>query len=171
MIELEKTYLAKFLPEGVKNSPSKEVVDIYIPQSSPHPKLRIRKNGDSYEMTKKEPLEVGDNSRQDEQTIILTETEFNELAKLEGKRTRKTRYYYDYQGVATEVDVFQDSLYGLVLVDIEFKTEEEKNSFPMPDFCLVDLADEDFIAGGMLCGKSYADIKEDLRRFNYSKII
>ena len=43
--ELEKTYLAKELPnlEGAK---SKEMLDIYFPKDAEHPKLRIRKNGD-----------------------------------------------------------------------------------------------------------------------------
>ena len=52
MIELEKTYLVKKLPEGLKNCEFKEIIDVYIPASSEHPTLRIRKNGDTYEITK-----------------------------------------------------------------------------------------------------------------------
>ena len=52
-IELEKTYLAKYLPGGLKDSPSKEIKDIYIPESIDHPVLRIRKRDDKYEITKK----------------------------------------------------------------------------------------------------------------------
>ena len=46
MIELEKTYLAKEIPQGLKDCNSKEIIDIYIPKSNAHPKIRIRKNGD-----------------------------------------------------------------------------------------------------------------------------
>ena len=53
MIELEKTYLAKNIPENLQNCKFKEIVDIYIPKYSEHPKLRIRKNGNRYEVTKK----------------------------------------------------------------------------------------------------------------------
>jgi len=56
MIELERIYLAKFIPGNLKNCKSKEILDIYIPKSSAHPKIRIRKNRDKYEMTKKEPI-------------------------------------------------------------------------------------------------------------------
>jgi len=61
-------------------------------------------------------------------------------------------------------------LKGLILVDFEFDKMEEKDSFDMPDFCLVDITQEVFIAGGMLCGKSYEDIEEYLKRFGYIKL-
>lgn len=170
MIELEKTYLAKRIPLGLKKCKFKEIIDIYIPKSSFHPTLRIRKSGNNYVMTKKEPVKEGDASHQIEQTIILTKVEFDEFTKLEGKKVHKIRYYYEYNGRTAEFDVFQGSLKGLVLVDFEFKTIKEKDSFKMPEFCLADVTKEVFVAGGMLCGKSYEDIETGLKRFNYKKI-
>lgn len=67
------------------------------------------------------------------------------------------------------MDVFQDDLEGLVVIDFEFSSLEEKDRFQMPDFCLVDVTQEDFIAGGMLCGKTYKEIEENLNKFNYTK--
>lgn len=43
-------------------------------------------------------------------------------------------------------------------------------SFQMPDFCLCEVTQEEFIAGGMLCGKRYTDIEADLERFGYKRI-
>ncbi len=169
MEEHEKTYLAKELPD-LSNCEHKEIVDIYIPTNAVHPTLRIRKNGDYYEITKKEPID-DDPSHQKEETTTLTAEEFEELSgKLEGKRLRKIRYFYPFQGHTAEIDVFQDELNGLILVDFEFNSLEEKNSFSMPDFCLVDVTSEEFIAGGMLCGKNYEDIEEELKKFDYEKI-
>lgn len=170
MIELEKTYLAKKIPEGLENCKFKEIIDIYIPKSAEHPKLRIRKNGDKFEITKKKPVDDRDASHQEEQTIILNKDEFEALNQIEDKRTRKIRYYYDFAGRTVEIDVFKDSLKGLIVVDFEFETVEEKNSFEMPDFCLAEITQEDFIAGGMICRKSYKDIEEDLERFGYKKL-
>ena len=170
MIELELTYLAKHIPSGIKDCTSKEVIDLYIPASSEHPKLRLRKNGNKFEMTKKEPVNEGDASHQEEQTIILTEEEFNALMKIEGKKVRKIRYYYNYKGRTAEIDVFQDDLLGLVVIDFEFETFEGKEKFEIPEFCMTDITQELFIAGGMICGKTYEDIKEDLDRLNYSKL-
>ncbi len=121
-------------------------------------------------MTKKEPVNYGDASHQKEQTIQLTESEFNELSQLNGKRIHKLRYLYDYNGKTAEFDVFQGDLKGLVVVDFEFDSIEEKDSFEMPDFCLVDITQEDFIAGGMICGKSYEDIESELDRFDYKRL-
>lgn len=170
MVELEKTYLAKYLPENLVSCESKKIIDIYIPASAEHPKLRIRKTGEKFEMTKKKPVNDGDASHQEEQTIILNGDEFGALNKLEGKRIRKIRYYFNFAGRTAEIDVFQDTLSGLVLVDFEFDSLEEKEKFEIPDFCLAEVTQEDFIAGGMICGKSYVDIEKDLERFGYQKL-
>ena len=170
MIELEKTYLAKEIPENLQNCKFKEIIDIYVPKDREHPKLRLRKNDDRFELTKKEPVVEGDASHQEERTIKLTEIEFEALNQLEGKRVRKLRHYFGYEGRIAEIDVFQDALEGLVLVDFEFETIGEKDKFEMPNFCLADITQELFTAGGMICGKSYDDIKDDLKRFNYQKL-
>ena len=170
-IELERTFLAKYLPEGLENCKRKEILDIYIPTEARHPTLRIRKNGKRYEITKKEPLK-DDPSGMKEETTTLTQEEFDELNRsLVGKRVRKLRYYYPYNDRVAEVDVFQDLLKGLIVVDFEFPTVEEKNVFKIPEFCLIDITQEEFIAGGMVCGKSYSDIEENLRVLGYKKII
>lgn len=170
MVELEKTYLAKYIPRGLTHYECAEVIDIYIPADSMHPKLRIRKNGRKHEITKKQPVQGNDASHQMEQTIKITEEEFNALSNIAGKRIHKVRYYYPYNGRTAEIDVFQGSLEGLVLVDFEFTTTEDKDNFAMPDFCLADVTQEEFIAGGMLCGKTYENITDNLRKFVYSKL-
>lgn len=170
MIELEKTYLVKYIPEDLKDSVFKEIIDVYIPKETEHPVIRIRKNGDRFEMTKKYPIHGNDSSCQQEETIILTEAEFNFLNQLTGKRVCKLRYCYNYNGRIAEFDIFQDLLEGLVLIDFEFETIEEKNSFEMPEFCLVEVTQEKFLAGGMICGKSYKDIKSNLEKFNYKRL-
>ena len=170
-IELERTYLAKFLPKGLSKFPHKEIMDIYVPVTEKHPVLRIRQRGDLYEITKKEPIKDGDSSEQTEHTIKLTKKEFGAFKNVKGKKVRKIRYYYDCCGYQAEIDVFQDSLKGLVLVDFEFKDVKTKNSFQSPDFCLADVTQEKTFAGGMVCGEKYSDIKKELDTFGYKKII
>ena len=172
MIELERTFLAKQIPQGLKECKFKEIRDIYIPKAvEKHAPIRIRKNGDSYEITKKSTIIEGDHSQLLEQTIKLSREEFLQLEKeVSGKRIVKTRYYYPVNGVIAEVDVFGEALTGLILIDFEFKTNEEKEAFKPPFFCLADVTQEDFIAGGILCGKKYADLEKDLARFNYQRL-
>ncbi len=169
MIELERTFLAKKLPDGLKDCECKEVVDIYFPKTRRHPTVRIRKNGDKFEITKKEPIE-GDTSKQKEHTIPLREEDFNELIKLDGKKVRKIRYLYPWKDMTAEIDVFQDELLGLVVIDFEFKTEDDKSAFIAPDFCGSDITREEFVAGGMICGKTYEDVKEVLAKYGYEKL-
>jgi len=169
-LELEKTYLAKFLPADLKNSSNKIVKDIYIPKSIKHPVLRIRQKGEKYEITKKEPVNENDSSEQHEHTINLTKEEFQTLEKVSGKNVLKIRYFYDYQGQPAEVDIFQDDLIGLVLIDFEFKSVVEKDNFKMPDFCLTEVTQDPHFAGGMLCGKKYTDIEPHLSGLGYKKL-
>lgn len=108
-IELERTYLVKSVPEGLSDCRSKEIADSYVPENSPHAKLRIRKNGEKLEATKKVPVD-GDVSKQMEHTIPLDESEYAALMGVPGKKVRKIRYYYEFLGRTAEIDVFQDAL-------------------------------------------------------------
>ncbi|MBN2142485.1 hypothetical protein JW711_04095 [Candidatus Woesearchaeota archaeon] len=171
MIEIEKTYLAKSIPPEALKGRSKEIIDFYIPPSRAHPDLRIRKNGDEYEITRKIPAGDGtDKGKQVEMTIPLSKEEFESLSQAPGKKIHKIRYLMDYKGLTAEVDVFQGDLQGLVLVDFEFENPEVSDAFEMPDFCLAEVTQEQFIAGGMLCGKRYEDIRAELEKFKYEKL-
>ena len=170
MIEYERTYLAKYIPKDIQSCKQKEISDMYIPATQEHPTLRIRKNGDTYEMTKKEPVRGTDSSMQEEQTIELTKEEFEVLARVPGKRVHKVRYYSKKGSERIEIDIFQGHLKGLVLVDVEFLSEEEKDKSAMPEFCLADVTQEKEVAGGMLCGKSYSDIEKFLKRYGYKPL-
>lgn len=86
------------------------------------------------------------------------------------KRVVKDRYNIEIEGKMAEVDVFTEDLKGLVLMDFEFNTVHEKSVFKMPGLALSDVTQEEFIAGGMLAGKTYNDISSELKRFNYRRI-
>ena len=171
MIELELTYLAKSLPANLKDYPAKKIVDLYVDNGTDHFDLRIRQNGDKYELTRKIPVEAGDASKQTETTIVLNQTEFQSFANTTSRRIEKTRYFFEHNNHTAEFDVFEGALAGLVLVDFEFDTEDQKNSFVMPEFCLVDITQETYIAGGVLAGKKYSEIETELNRFSYVKLI
>ena len=169
-IELEKTYLLKYLPEDIKEKQSIEIFDIYIPKSADHSILRIRKRGAICEITKKQPIHGNDSSEQEEHTISLSQEEFLALANVDGKKLHKLRYIYPCGEDTAEIDVYQDDFKGLVFVDFEFKTSEEKGKFLMPDFCLAEITQEKFCAAGWLAGKKYSDIEQFLDAYGYKRI-
>lgn len=169
--ELERTFLVKNLPKGFKNSNFIDIEDNYFPKNSAHANLRIRKEGDRKIMTKKYRKQERDASIMIEETILLSNSEYDFINKLNGKKLLKRRYFFNYEvGQFCEIDVYQDKLKGLVTVDFEFKSIKEKNNFIVPSFCLAEITNECFIAGGVLSGKSFKDIEKNLIIFNYKKI-
>lgn len=170
MIELERTFLLKTIPLHLTNYPHKEMVDIYIPPLQSHPNLRIRKNGEIYELTKKVPKNK-DNSEFRERTIPLTKEEFTHLSVIEGKKVQKNRYLYIINNRKVDVDIFTGELAGLILIDFEFATVEKKNKFIPPDFCLVEVTENPNLAGGALAGKKYSDIEKLLvEKYHYQPL-
>ncbi len=170
-IEYELTYLAKSLPANIKSVTPNRLKDIYIPDTADiHPRLRLRKKGNKFELTKKVPLKEGDASAHTELTIPLDESEFLALENSSTKIVEKDRYNITIDGYEAEIDVFLGDLQGLVLIDFEFDSEDAKSAFIVPDVCLADVTQEMFIAGGKLAGLTYSDISEELSRFNYTKL-
>lgn len=170
-IELELTYLAKTLPKEIKGVKPIEMIDLYIPKTGiAHPTLRLRKKGDSYELTKKSPVNSSDSSEQYEHTIKLNKLEYNALQKAGGRIVEKDRYQVYINEYQAEVDVFKGKLAGLVLIDFEFATKDEKNAFLAPSICLKEITQEQWCAGGYLAGKSYKDIKHELEKLGYSPL-
>lgn len=168
--EIERTFLAKTIPIDLPNCKFIPVQDTYLPFSSPHPKVHIRKLGDQYELTKKVAINEYDHSMQHEHTIELTQEEYDELATVNGKRISKRRYYLPVSGKIAEVDVFLQGLLGLIIVDFEFPSEVERDSFTAPAFCGPEVTQAEFVAGGFLAGKTYEEIAPYLEKYDYKKL-
>lgn len=58
------------------------------------------------------------------------------------RRIHKTRYDVDVDGHRAEVDVFHDDLAGLVLVEVEFASDEEMAAFRPPEWFGTDVTDD-----------------------------
>lgn len=169
-IEIEKVYLAKGLPPDLSQYKSLDYIDTYVPFSDPHPHLRLRKKGEERELTKKIMITATDKSTTQEITMPLSALEYDELVTIQGKKIIKRRYFVPVNNRIAEVDIFLDKLKGLVLIDFEFPSALERDSFVAPDFCLADVTQEEFVAGAYLAGKSFADLKEFLARFHYTPL-
>ena len=169
-LELERTFLAKYLPDDLDKFSAKEICDVYVENKSQRLHLRLRKSDDKYEITRKERVN-DDVSRHIETSIGLEKEEFDQLRKFAEKALCKRRYDYFIGDIKFEIDIFRGDLEGLVLVDVEFNNNEAKNSFNAPDFCLADVTKEEFAAGRFLYAKTYDDINEYLNKYNYKKII
>jgi CYTH domain-containing protein len=179
MVELERelTFLVDKLPANLDKFPSKIIEDNYLPADSEHPMIRIRRNGDKLEITKKYPVDSlggvdGDSSHMVEHTIPLSLAEYAALNTYAGKKFKKRRFAYQIDGYVAELDVYLDKLSGLAVIDFEFDSDAAMKKFKKPDFIGADVTQETIIAGGMLCGKSKSDIANYLReKYNYQPVV
>jgi len=169
-IEIEKTYLAKFLPKGLNKCESRKMLDIYLPKHSKHAKLRVRQSGTNYVITKKSAVSKNNASTHLEESISITFEEFKAFSRISANRISKTRYFYPYQNKIAEIDIFSGKLKGLVLIDFEFKSQKDLENFVMPDFCLADVTEEEVIAGGVLSHNTISSISQVLKKFSYKRI-
>lgn len=170
-LEIEKTYLAKYLPDNLYNCKYVDIEDIYIPKTARHATLRIRKTSKpSYTITKKQSAEKGTAYSHIEHSIEITEEEYNSFLAVEGNVVRKRRYFYPYNEYIAEFDIYFQELEGLVLVDFEFKSKHDYLLFEMPDFCLADVTEEEFVARGVICHSSYASLERILSKYNYQRM-
>jgi len=164
-IEYELTFLASDISELIDGVESIEVSDVYIPDKNYHSILRLRKCDDVYEITKKQPVEGLDSSIQYEDTISLSKEEYEAIATSSNKKVEKLRYKVKIDDQEAEIDVFQGELKGLILVDFEFNSKEEKSRFTKPDFCRAEVTQEQVFAGGYLAGKTMDDISLTLEKY------
>ena len=65
---------------------------------------------------------------------------------------RKNRYPCDFEGRKFSVDMFLGDLFGLVLAETSFETDEELDNFPKPPFAIAEVTDNELFTGGKLCG-------------------
>lgn len=161
MIEIEKTFLVKKLPKKLSLFKSSKIKQGYI--SSTSSPLRIRQKGDKYELTKKIPLKEGDFSSVNEINIPLTENEFNKLWSLVEKSLEKTRYLIPIKdNLIAELDIYEKELQGLSVVEVEFISKKQMDSFIPLGWFSKDVTQEEFSANSFLAGKSFSEIKKYL---------
>jgi CYTH domain-containing protein len=169
-IELEKTYLAKILPTLADFDFISEMKDVYIPLDSDHPQIRLRRQGTKLFLTKKVPATSGQGF--EEYTIPLSEKEYSVFEEIKGRVLAKTRYNKTISpDIICHLDVYKENLQGLVIVDFEFKSEEAMSKFTAPDYCLTEIPKKGPLAGGLLAGKSFADLEEWIfKEYKYTKL-
>lgn len=160
MKEIERTWLVKKVPpkKGVKND---KILQGYL--SKKRNPLRIRQKGKKFELTKKFDIVPADESVKEEINVLVLKEEFNKLWPLVVKSLEKIRYYFPLKnGLIAEMDVYQKKLKGLVVVEVEFKSVEQMNSFVPPDWFGRDVTQEHWSANAYLAGKKFKDIKKYL---------
>ncbi|MDQ2936976.1 MAG: hypothetical protein M3R67_05650 [Acidobacteriota bacterium] len=166
-VERERRYLLKDLPEGLtRASPHLQITDNYITGT----RLRLRKVRDpqtnkwTIKLTQKFGLDPENFSRVTITNIYLNALEAETFAVFEANEIRKNRYPFEFQGRRFSADMFLGDLFGLVLAEVGFETDEELDSFPKPEFAIADVTNIELFTGGRLSQITFEEIREEIMK-------
>jgi len=133
-VEIERKFLVERVPDDLGGT-ARRIDQGYVALDE-GAEVRVRRIGDELWLTVKG---TGGLARVEEE-LRLSREQFESLWPLtEGRRIEKTRHTLP-GGV--EVDVYDGSLTGLVVAEIEFASEEESAAFEPPDWFGAEVTDD-----------------------------
>ena len=164
-LERERRYLLEDLPEGLtRASPHVQITDNYITGT----RLRLRKvrnpltNKWTVKFTQKFATDASDLSRTVITNTYLNALEAETLSVFETNEIRKNRYTFEHEGRKFGIDMFLGDLFGLVMAEVSFETDEELENFRKPRFAKAEVTNEELFTGGRLCELRFADLREGI---------
>lgn len=164
-LERERRYLLQDLPEGLTRAdPHLQITDNYISGT----RLRIRKVRDprsnkwTVKFTQKFAPNPDDLSRTIITNVYLNALEAETLAMFDANEIRKNRYPFEFEGRRFSVDMFLGDLFGMVLAEVSFETDDELENFAKPPFAIAEVTNNKLFTGGELCQLTFSDIREEI---------
>jgi CYTH domain-containing protein len=164
-IERERRYLLQDLPDGLSRADHHlQITDNYITGT----RLRIRKVRDprTNKWTVKFTQKFAPDSKDFSRTVItntyLNALEAETLSIFAANEIRKNRYKYEFNGRVFSVDMFLGDLFGLVLAETEFETEDELDRFTPPPFAVADVTNNEIFTGARLSQLTFEDIRHEI---------
>ncbi len=130
--EIERKFLIPELPAFVPSQyHGVPILQGYITETTSSRQVRIRSKGSQYYLTVKGPGLL----EREEVEIELSARQFDDLWPLTQQRfIRKNRFEIPHGQYTIEVDVFEDTLSGLIMAEVEFNTVEESKKLDVPDW-------------------------------------
>lgn len=128
-MEIERKFLVKTLPKDLENYEKQHIAQGYL---SVNPVVRIRRSNEDYYLTYKGK---GLMAREEYDLPLTAESFEHMLPKIDGILIDKIRYLIPLDEKHTaELDIFQGHLAPLRLVEVEFETMEDAESFVAPEW-------------------------------------
>ena len=128
-MEIERKYLVQQLPESLSGYPCRIIEQGYL---NTDPVVRIRRDNEKYELTYKSK---GFMTRMEYNLPLTQEAYAHLLTKIDGRLIQKKRYMIPLTNDLTaELDIFEGDLAPLILVEVEFSSEEAALAFVPPSW-------------------------------------
>jgi len=164
-VERERRYLLQDLPEGLTRADHHlQITDNYITGT----RLRLRKVRDPktnkwvVKFTQKFAADPENLSRTIITNTYLNATEAETLSIFEANEIRKNRYPFEFEGRRFSIDMFLGDLFGLVLAEVGFETDEEMHEFTEPPFAIAEVTNNELFSGGRLSELTFDDIRKEI---------
>ena len=142
MQEIERRFRLDQLPKK-KYSDEQEIVQGYYTDQKTN--IRIRKCKTAKWTTYTQTIKHGKwLIREEIETKITAQTWKKLRPEAEKTSLTKTRYILNYQKNEIEINVFHDTLEGLILAEIEFESKEEADAFKVPERFGVELTTNEY---------------------------
>lgn len=132
-IEIERKFYVEKLPDQLlEGYAAIEIRQGYLAIHEDFTEVRIRSMNNTYWQTVKT---AGSQLSRTEIEFPLKKELFDELWPLtKGRNLSKTRYNIPYHKFLVDLDVYQESLQGIIVAEVEFTSEEEAKAFTPPDW-------------------------------------
>ena len=141
--EIERKWLVKKLPENLEEYGCLMIEQAYLCAS---PTVRVRKENEEYYLTYKSSRNMPGNSAisHEEYNLPLDVDSYKKLLnKHDGRIIKKRRYLIPLDdGLTAELDVFEGELSPLMVVEVEFDTENEAYEFEGPEWFGEDVSED-----------------------------
>ena len=164
-IERERRFLLRDMPEPLtRASEHVQIWDNYITGT----RLRLRKIRTPrtkewrMKLTQKFAPAPPDFSRTVITNTYLSAAEYQILSVFEANEIRKNRYPFEHEGRRYSIDVFLGALWGLVLAETDFETDEEMDAFRLPFFAARDVTNDEIFTGGKLVELTFEELRSKL---------
>lgn len=161
-VERERRFLLREMPEGLtRASEHVQIWDNYVTNT----RLRLRKirlpqtRQWITKLTQKYAPAPEDYSRTIITNIYLSAAEYEVLSVFEGNEIRKNRYPFEHEGRKYSIDVFLGALWGLILCETGFETDEEMEAFQMPSFAAMEVTGDEMFTGARLVDQTAEEIR------------
>jgi adenylate cyclase len=128
-VEIERKFLVTEPPD-LHGAEADEIEQGYLAIGA-EGEVRVRRKGDALVLTAKR----GSGLSRQEAEIELDRERFDRLWPLtEGRRLHKRRHVLPHGDLKIEVDVYEGDLEGLVVAEIEFRSEDDARGFDPPEW-------------------------------------
>jgi CYTH domain-containing protein len=132
--EIERKFVLKLFPAGFSDE-FQDLHDTYLPHSTLRLRIIRSPKGEvtGRNLTQKSKPPGSQDSVSIMTSLYLSEDDLSALGSLNGAVIEKRRYFVETESNRISIDVFKGLFHGLILAEVEFRSEQERDAYSPPE--------------------------------------